>query len=76
MGKYNGDLENSSNTFEATMDKGKQYRVTFRQNRSFELHIRKTIYRFEPNGSLMLDESVINHPDFKQQSKYFIVNEV
>ena len=56
--------------------KEKQFNITFMQNRSFDLHIRHTVYHFEPNETKTVNEFVINHPDFKQQEKLFNITEV
>lgn len=54
----------------------KLYLVQFKENRSFELHIRRNMYCFNAYGSLTLSESEINHPDFKQQAGLFNIKEI
>ncbi len=54
----------------------KQYQLTSRMNRTYELHIRKSVYIFPPNGTQIVGESVINSPDFLQQQDKFIIKEV
>lgn len=54
----------------------KKYLVQFKENRSFELHIRRNMYCFNAYGSLTLSESEINHPDFKQQAGLFNIKEI
>jgi len=56
-------------------EKVKTYKVSFNKNRSFELHLGRKILFFEPYSSQIMKEHEINHPDFKQQSKYFNVRE-
>jgi len=56
--------------------KSKKYEVTFRQNRSFELMIGRKIFFFlNGNRKAILTKNQINHPDFKQQARYFSVKE-
>jgi hypothetical protein len=46
-------------------------KVTFKQNRSFELKIGRSMYFFEPYGTLEIPEDELRHRDFIQQSSYF-----
>ena len=57
-------------------EKEKMYSVTFRHNRSFELHIRKNIMRFTANETKILPDSIINNPAFQQQKNNFSIKEV
>ena len=54
----------------------KKYMIMFKENRSTELYVGRTYNRFEPYGQLEVDDDFINHPDFKQQEKYFAVKEL
>lgn len=73
--KLEQSRENEAN-FKQSAGKEKMYRVTFRENRTFELHLRKDTYRFGPKEHKFVGEDFINHPDFIQQKKYFTVEEV
>lgn len=51
--------------------------LVFKQNRTKELHVGKVVYRFEGPGSKVdVPKSVIAHPDFEGQRKYFTIKEV
>lgn len=50
-----------------------EFQVTFNQNRSFELKIGRKMFFFSPYSTEILTREEINHPDFKQQSRYFNV---
>lgn len=56
--------------------KEREFSVSFRQNRSYELYVGRTVVEFGPNGRQVLPESIIEHPDFKQVSGMFSVQEV
>ena len=56
--------------------KGKEYSLTFKENRSYELHTRNSVIRFEPRETKTVSESVVLDPDFSQSEKYFIVKEI
>lgn len=48
--------------------KPRQYRLTFKQNRSFELAVKGTVIFFAPNGSQIVDEWVVaNMTDLEKQ---------
>lgn len=83
-GKYGADNSVERNS-DSSVKKGDKkfeqsrevdYRLVFKHNRSYELHVWQSVFRFEPMGSLVVPEWVINHPDFKQQADKFIVKEV
>lgn len=56
----------------------KKINLIFKHNRSYELHIAgRIVARFEPNASMELDSSVLNHPDFTDEVKnLFTVKEL
>jgi hypothetical protein len=54
----------------------KMYRVIFKQNRTFELHINNKVYRFMPFESRVFPESIVGTKDFKAQECYFTVLEI
>lgn len=47
--------------------------VRFNQNRSFELHLRHTVIRFEPFESRKLTREQVDSDDFKSVARYFTV---
>ncbi len=47
--------------------------VMFNQNRSFELKIGRKMFFFSPYSTETLTKDEFEHPDFKQQSRYFNV---
>jgi hypothetical protein len=48
--------------------KPRQYRLTFKQNRSFELTVKGTTIVFGPNGAQIVDEWVVaNMTDLEKQ---------
>ena len=50
--------------------------LVFTKNRSFELHIGNTMYRFESNGQAIVPRSVLTHADFTDEIRqYFIIKE-
>ena len=55
--------------------KGK-FMIMNKENRTVELYVGRSYNRFEPYGQLEVDFDFINHPDFKQQEKYFAVKEL
>jgi len=54
----------------------KRYFLIFRENRTFELKVGRTIYLFGPHQSVEIPETVLNHPDFLQQKKFFIIGTI
>lgn len=70
------ELKQTDGNEDYKASKIKKYVLTSKVNRTRELHIRKSVYIFSPNGSLPVDEYVINSDDFKQQQDDFIVSEV
>lgn len=54
----------------------KDFELVFKENRSFELHVGRSVFAFAPMGSNVVPEWVVNHPDFIQQSDKFIKREV
>lgn len=55
--------------------KPRQYRLTFRQNRSFELTVKGTTWVFPPNGTQTVDEWVVaNMTD--QEKQFFNVEAI
>jgi hypothetical protein len=47
--------------------------LVFKKNRTKELHVNKKIYRFEGPQAKEVPRSVIEHPDFENQRKYFLI---
>ena len=72
---YSGDL-NDEARYSGEVSPEKRYRVMFQQNRAFELTVAGETYRFVPGTPVSMDQSVVEHPDFKQQSGLFSVVEV
>ena len=51
----------------------KKVTITFRHNRTFELHIGQEVMRFEGRETKDIDKDLLDHPSFKQAQKYFII---
>ena len=51
----------------------KKLTITFRHNRTFELHIGQEVMRFEGRETKQIDKSILEHPAFIQAKKYFII---
>lgn len=51
--------------------KKKQLTITFRHNRTFELHIGHEVMRFEGRQTKAVDISILKHPAFIQARKDF-----
>jgi len=50
--------------------------LVFKQNRKKELHIGKETFIFEGAGSKNeMDRKLLDHPDFDNQAKYFLIKE-
>ncbi len=47
--------------------------ITFRENRTFELHIGQEVLRFEGMESKQINKDLLEHPAFKQARKYFTI---
>ncbi len=61
-----------SKSIKSDFSTGEMVDVTFNQNRSFELHIGRNIYKFEGRKTIKMAKSLINHPDFTLDlKKYF-----
>ena len=56
--------------------KSKEVTITFRHNRTFELHIGQEVMRFEGRETKQVDKDVLEHPAFIQARKYFITKGV
>ena len=56
----------------------KRYRLSFGQNRSFELHVGGTVYRFMPHGFQVVPGAVRWHSDFAgtDVEQFFNIQEV
>ena len=53
--------------------KPKKITITFRHNRTFELHIGQEVMRFEGRETKWVERDLLNHPSFIQAKKYFII---
>lgn len=55
--------------------KEKKVRITFKENRAFELHIGREIYRFSGRESKVVPASLLEHKDFTEQTamKFVVV---
>lgn len=66
------ELDNGNNV--------KKYKITFIENRSYELSLIGFEKRFEPRGkennSAIVNESIINNADFKAVQNLFIIEEL
>ncbi len=70
---YSGEIVADSFSGEL---KQKRYRLSFQQNRTFELYVGGQMFRFPPGGAIDVDAWVIEHPDFKNHAGMFGVVEV
>lgn len=51
--------------------------MIFKQNRTFDLHIGRIVYRFEGRQKKRLPKSILNHPDWTNQiARLFVVKEI
>jgi hypothetical protein len=50
--------------------------VVFRQNRKFDLHVGRSVLVFEGREAKQIPKEWLQHPDFKQVAKYFVVKGV
>ena len=53
----------------------KSFTLIFKDNRSYDLHLGKTVISFSPKGSQIVPEWVVKHKDFENASKYFVIKE-
>jgi len=76
-GSDNKKIGKDKPKFEQSKDIGSnQVRLVFKGNRTFELHIGRTLYRFEGRESKYVPKSVLDHKDFTEQIKqYFVIGE-
>jgi len=56
--------------------KNRKYSLTFKQNRSFDLHVGNTCINFEPRQTRTVEEWIVNHLDFPQVAEYFVIKEI
>jgi len=68
IGSYSGDMDRKK--------KEPMFSIRFQHDRSFELHVAGKVYHLEPHGSVIVPESIVKHPDFRQVAEYFGVSEV
>lgn len=52
---------------------GDKVTLVFKENRSYELKIGATYFQFPPFGSIEIEKSLLDHPDFKGEEKNFVV---
>jgi hypothetical protein len=52
------------------------YKVKFKHNWTFELHIKRKVICFAPYETKELTEKEVNSPDFQQQKKYFVIEKI
>lgn len=51
-------------------------KIMFRQNRKYDLHVGRNMVTFRGRELKKIPKAWLNHPDFKQASKLFIVKGV
>lgn len=57
--------------------KMKEVNLTFKYNRSFELHIGRKTYKFTGRENKNFPSSILEHPDFTETiRKYFVIKEI
>jgi len=76
---FSGDMTDS-NKYEAspkekTYVQSAEVTLIFKQNRKFHLHIGNTTLAFNGGERVRVPRWVIEHPDFEDQKKYFLVKE-
>jgi len=49
--------------------------IVFKQNRKFHLHVGRKTWVFIGKSSHIVPRKVLEHSDFLQQSKYFLIKE-
>lgn len=69
--KKEPELTKVSKSLKSDFSTGEMVDVTFTQNRSFELHIGRNIYKFDGRQTVKLPKSVLNHPDFTADLKRY-----
>ena len=90
--KFNQSEPSKESIFGGPVDKGNIYppetpkdktvekeevTLTFKENRSYELHIGRSIYRFKGRESKRVPSSILAHKDFTERvSKKFVIREV
>lgn len=50
--------------------------VVFKQNRKFDLHVGREVMVFMGREALRIPKAWLDHPDFRQVQKYFIIKGV
>ena len=71
--KYSGVLEKEE---KKKVPKANTVMVMFRENRKFDLHVGRDVVVFRGRECKEIPKKWLTHPDFKQQSKKFIVKGV
>lgn len=85
LNRFNAD-DSMTGTYNQSLDEGNfnesevvlsdTVSLRFTQNRSFDLHIGRKIYRFKPYEERKdVPISVLNHKDFESVKKYFTIKE-
>jgi hypothetical protein len=54
----------------------KKVEITFRENRKFDLHVHREMMIFRGRETKSISKAWLEHKDFKQVEKYFIIKEV
>ena len=73
--ELNPNLKTAEKKSNFAQSKEKSYTIIFKDNRSYDLHIGKSLFKFGPKESKDVPEWVINHKDFENASKYFVIKE-
>lgn len=77
--KSNGDdnLKEDTIVIAPAKKTGAMVSLSFRYNRPFDLHIGRYLYRFEPHQKREdIPSKVLDHIDFQNVKKYFVINGV
>jgi hypothetical protein len=75
IGKEEKKFKQSDN--KKFMQSEKKTKLTFKENRAFELHVNRKIFKFEGRESKIFDSNLLNHKDFTDKiKKKFIIQEV
>lgn len=72
IGKDEEKLRKSEEKFIQT---GGKVKLTFRQNRKFDLHLKRKVYTFHGKETKEIDRSLLDHKDFTDNIKqYFVIH--
>ena len=62
--------------YEEAEEKTDEISLTYRKNRSYELHLGKEVIKFLPKETKILSREILDHKDFEQAAKNFVIKEI